>query len=167
MGNVARIWRIGVLSDSHGDQRGIQRAMAALQQGGALDMLCFLGDCIQDLPVIEGLLPQENTPVVHAVRGNNDLYAREPDACIAHIGGKKLLLVHGHRQRVKLHRLALVLQAEEAGADIALYGHTHMTDCCYERGILLLNPGAAGGARPTCALLTLQGGEVHPEILRL
>ena len=166
MNEAARVWRIGVLSDSHEDRRGIQRAMDALQQGGVLDALCFLGDCIRDLPAIEACLQPGHETAVYAVCGNNDFYAQKPDAYTLCIGGKKLLLVHGHRQRVKLHRLGLVLQAEEAGADIALYGHTHVPDCCYEHGILLLNPGAARGARPTCALLTLQGGEVHPEILR-
>ena len=155
--------RIGVLSDTHRDEGAIRRAMERLQADGPLDALCFLGDCASDLDAIEACLSPAKKTEIYAVRGNNDVFSSLPDELTVSLGGKKLLLVHGHRQRVKMHRLGLLLHAQERGADIALFGHTHRPECGYERGILLLNPGAACGAHPTCAVLAIQDGTVIPK----
>ncbi len=164
-----RAWRIGVLSDTHGDKKAIALAMAELQREGPLDALCFLGDCVDDLRQIEKriLLQEEATTRICIVRGNNDFLSDFPDAYMLHMGGLRLLCVHGHLQRVKSQRLALVLCAQEAEADIVLFGHTHRPECGYEQGILLLNPGAASGSAPTCALLTLREGGVEPRMISL
>lgn len=163
--NAARsraIFRVGILSDTHHDVSAIRRAMERLQAAGPLDTLCFLGDCSSDLPLIESfLLPSQKT-AVHAVRGNNDLLSSLPDEVILRLGGKKVLLVHGHLQRVKMHRVGLLCRGEEAGADIVLFGHTHQQECAYERGLLFLNPGAASGLRPTCASLEIDGERIIP-----
>jgi len=155
--------RVGVLSDTHRDDAAIRRAMRKLLAGGRLDALCFLGDCASDLDVIKACLPPAHQTPVYAVRGNNDVFAGLPDELTVSLGGKKLLLVHGHRQRVKMHRLSLLLHAEQREADVALFGHTHRPECGYERGILLLNPGAAYGAHATCAELIIRDGVVTPK----
>ncbi len=154
--------RIGVLSDTHHDEGGIRRAMLRLQAEGTLDALCFLGDCATDLPAIERCLGRGSTTAVYAVRGNNDFLSALPDERVITLGGKKLLLVHGHLQRVKMHWLSLVFRAQEAEVDIALFGHTHSPHCGYEQGVLLLNPGAASGACPSCALLIIENGTIKP-----
>jgi len=154
--------RIGVLSDTHHDESAVRRLMERLLADGPLSALCFLGDCATDLLAIADCLPASDNTALHAVRGNNDILSALPDERIVCLGGKKLLLVHGHLQRVKMHRLGLLLHAEESGADVVLFGHTHRQECAYERGILLLNPGAACGAHPSCAAITLRGGAVIP-----
>ncbi|MCL2545058.1 MAG: metallophosphoesterase [Clostridia bacterium] len=160
---MSRAVRIGVLSDTHRDDAAIRRVMARLQAAGPLDALCFLGDCAADLDAIEACLSSAKKTAVYAVRGNNDVFSAQPDELTVSLGGKKLLLVHGHRQRVKFHRLGLALHAQERGADIALFGHTHRPECGYERGILLLNPGAACGAHPAWAELVIRDGAVAPK----
>ena len=160
--------RVGVLSDTHGDEPSILRALARIRQTGGADMLCFLGDCVGDLLIIRAALTSwERPPVLHAVRGNNDVLARYPDEMLVQAGGKALLLVHGHLQRVRTHRLQLVLHAQERGADVALFGHTHQSECGFEQGVLLLNPGACSGRQPSYALLTIAAEELLPEINRL
>ena len=160
---MRKTMRVGVLSDTHRDDAAIRQVMKRLQAAGPLDALCFLGDNAADVGTIEAcLLPGNKTPV-YAVRGNNDVFCVHPDELTVSLGGNKLLLTHGHRQRVKLHRLGLLLHAEELGADVALFGHTHRPACGYERGILLLNPGAACGAHPAWAELIIQDGAVVPK----
>jgi len=158
---MSRAIRIGILSDTHRDDTAIRQVIARLQSKEPLDALCFLGDCAADVDTIEGCLIQK-TPV-YAVRGNNDVFSAQPEKLTVSLGGKKLLLTHGHRQRVKMHRLSLLLHAQEQGADIALFGHTHRPECGYERGILLLNPGAACGSHPAWAELMIQDGDVIPK----
>lgn len=159
--------RVGVLSDTHRDEVILGLAMERLQADGPLDALCFLGDSTADLvTVAECLYPYKKTPI-YAVRGNNDFFSDLPDERTVSLGGKRVLLVHGHLQRVKMHHIGLLMCAQEAEADVALFGHTHRPECGYERGILLINPGAASGKHPTCASILLQDGAIHPEIHEL
>lgn len=155
--------RIGVLSDTHHDEAAMRLAMGRLQAGGSLDALCFLGDCVSDLDVIRACLPPAQKTAIYAVRGNNDGFSNLPDELTVSLGGKRVLLVHGHRQRVKMHRLSLLLHAEQQEVNIALFGHTHRTECGYERGILLLNPGAVCGVHATCAELEIRDDVVTPK----
>jgi len=155
--------RVGVLSDTHRDETAIRLAMERLQAEGPLEALCFLGDCAADLDAIRACLPPAQKTAVYAVRGNNDVFSDLPDELTVSVGGKRLLLVHGHRQRVKTHRMILLLHAEQQGAEIALFGHTHRPECGYMRGILLLNPGAAYGAHAAFAELVIRDGAVTPK----
>lgn len=52
-----------------------------------------------------------------------------------------LFLTHGHRYHVPRTDL-LSYKAEETGADIVIFGHTHCPLREEENGILFLNPGA-------------------------
>ena len=55
-----------------------------------------------------------------------------------------LYMTHGHREHVKQGAGGLVAEARRYGAQIALYGHTHVIDCRQEEdGLWVLNPGAA------------------------
>ncbi len=130
------MYRLGIVSDSHGIKSHIELAAAAL---GHCDAITHLGDTVSDAEQLKVLL---SAPVL-SVRGNCDsLYAKAPEELTVTISGTKLLMVHGHRQRVKDGLTALWLRAEEAGCQIALYGHTHRP--CVERagGVMLVNPGA-------------------------
>ncbi len=169
MAKVEPLCRIGVLSDTHRNAVTTRLAIQQMHAEGPLDVLCFLGDCTADLPGIEQALAAIHSPAkLHAVRGNNDVFTSDlPDEEVLHICGKKLLLAHGHLLRVKIHRIALLVRAQEAGVDAVLFGHTHQSECAYIKGILLLNPGAASGARPTCAVLTIREGAFAPQILSL
>jgi putative phosphoesterase len=157
--------RIGVVSDSHGHVPALRYALAALMRGGPLDALCFLGDGAGDLRALGSAdgLPR----AVYAVRGNNDLFADLPDQLTLTLGGQRFLLTHGHRERVKLHRLQLLLRAQEEEAQVVLFGHTHRAECGYEQGVLLLNPGAVCGARGACALVTVEQGRIRPQMVAL
>lgn len=151
--------RVGVFSDSHGDHEALDEL---LERMGALDAVCFLGDVARDAEHLrERLAAMPNQPVLYAVRGNNDYYS----TCtlswdlLIELGGVRMYMTHGHRL-VSLMNLAY--KAQECGAQVALFGHTHQALCETVQGVLLLNPGSAGnfcrGGRARASVLEINRG---------
>ncbi|HIR53153.1 MAG TPA: metallophosphoesterase [Candidatus Onthovicinus excrementipullorum] len=128
--------RILVLSDSHGFESGLFRAIA--QQPSARDVL-FLGDGLRDIEYVRSHFPELSFT---CVRGNNDFSATEPAERLVELGGKRIFLAHGHTYGVKGTDYHLLSAAKSNGADIAVYGHTHTPVTRYEEGIYLMNPGS-------------------------
>ena len=67
--------------------------------------------------------------------------------------------IFNHLFGVKRELTALADAARERGAQLALFGHTHVQ--CLETigGVTLLNPGAAGRfGRSGCGVVTISGG---------
>ena len=78
----------------------------------------------------------------------------------------KAFLTHGHRYSVDWRLDSLVYAAQEAGAHLALFGHTHEALNTDWGGVQLINPGTAGkGRNLTMAWLTIyDNGGVAAEI---
>ena len=151
--------RVGVFSDSHGDHEALDEL---LERMGALDAVCFLGDVARDAEHLrERLAAMPNQPVLYAVRGNNDYYSTctLPWDLLIELGGVRISMTHGHRL-VSLMNLAY--KAQECGAQVALFGHTHQALCETVQGVLLLNPGSAGnfcrGGRARASVLEINRG---------
>lgn len=133
---------IGVVSDSHGDTQSLR---ALVEKMGRLDALCFLGDVSDDARYLEDWLALRSERIAfYAVRGNNDFYSHDPEEIVLTLEGRRILMVHGHRQGVKQGLLRLSLYAQQKGADVVLFGHTHMAHTERDGDLLMLNPGAAG-----------------------
>ena len=150
---------VGVFSDSHGDHEALDEL---LERMGALDAVCFLGDVARDAEHLrERLAAMPNQPVLYAVRGNNDYYSTctLPWDLLIELGGVRIYMTHGHRL-VSLMNLAY--KAQECGAQVALFGHTHQALCETVQGVLLLNPGSAGnfcrGGRARASVLEINRG---------
>ena len=123
---------IVAFSDSH----GFPLPSKLLDVANESDYVLFLGDGLSglgDLLLHKGF---------HAVRGNCDAFSGFPDEELVEVEDVKILLTHGHSYRVKHDKLPLLLRAQELGANIALYGHTHFAEEEELNGILLMNPGA-------------------------
>ncbi|MBR5224913.1 MAG: metallophosphoesterase [Clostridia bacterium] len=153
-----RTFRVGVFSDSHGDQKALYDLMEKM---GYLDAVCFLGDVSKDAMFLSDLcsgMPQQ--PAFYGVRGNNDLASMLPDSMIADLGGVRAYLTHGH---LCAGPLALAYRALENECSVALFGHTHIPFYSYEQGVLLLNPGSAGnycrGGAARASVLEITGGK--------
>ena len=151
--------RVGVFSDSHGDHEALDEL---LERMGALDAVCFLGDVARDAEHLrERLAAMPNQPVLYAVRGNNDYYSTctLPWDLLIELGGVRIYMTHGHRL-VSLMNLAY--KAQECGAQVALFGHTHQALCETVQGVLLLNPGSEGnfcrGGRARASVLEINRG---------
>ena len=155
-----RPFRVGVLSDSHGDEKALYDLIDKM---GYLDAVCFLGDVSRDAMFLSDLcaaMPQK--PPFYGVRGNNDLASILPDSLIADLGGVRAYLTHGH---LCPGPLALAYRALENECRIALFGHTHIPFYSYEQGVLLLNPGSAGnycrGGRARASVLEITGEKMR------
>lgn len=128
--------RILVLSDIHGDTAS---AMNALVDQPTATTILFLGDGIGAIEKLEQAFPNKT---FYCVAGNCDFASIEPTTRILELGGKRILMTHGHEYRVKFGIENAVHTAKRNQCDILLYGHTHRPETHYDDGLYVLNPGS-------------------------
>ena len=126
---------IAVISDSHGNKDSINKIKKKISNA---DVLLFLGDGENDLAEITN----DFTGEVFAVRGNCDITGKYPEEQILEIQGKKIFICHGHRYNVKYGYNSIYYRGKEIGADIVLFGHSHIPIIEEYDGIVLMNPGS-------------------------
>lgn len=159
-----------IISDTHGRCTNLERLLKKFEK---LDLLLHLGDVEDDESYISSMVYNRFHCDVRFVRGNMDTFSREPIQAIVTFGGHRIYMTHGHRQGVGYTYDTLIREAKEAGAEIALFGHTHLPHLSYEDGIMLLNPGSLSkprqdGHRPAYALLDIdQNGNVVPTLCQM
>ena len=129
--------RLGVVSDSHQSRIWTERFLAVANREG-YDAVYFLGDGEGEARWLKRRL---DMPLWN-VAGNCDVYSQQARMAVAGYEGHTILAVHGHLQDVKYGYDRLCDYAEENGADIALFGHTHRAFTGYAGGVMLINPGA-------------------------
>ena len=56
--------------------------------------------------------------------------------------GKKIFMCHGHRYGVKYGYNSIFYRGKEVGADIVLFGHSHLPIIDEHDGLILMNPGS-------------------------
>jgi putative phosphoesterase len=138
-----------VISDSHGDVISLTAILEWTRNTGfcVLDVAVFLGDGFEDLATAS--LRSGFTLPWHTVRGNCDYDFTIPDNMALEIPGKgrTLFLSHGHCYRVREDVKTIAAAARNAGAEAALFGHTHIPYCATVEGIFLLNPGSISRPR--------------------
>ena len=128
--------RILVVSDSHGDSFTLGRIIR--NQPNA-EVVVFLGDGESD--VLRCGIHLIDKYVIK-VKGNCDFYS-ELDANVTQvIEGKKFFITHGYLENVKFGIDNLIYKGQEPGADIILYGHTHVPVSKYIDGVYVFNPGS-------------------------
>ena len=76
------------------------------------------------------------------VRGNNDFFSELPREEEFFIGGHHVFITHGHGYYVSMGEERLKLEARGRGADIVMYGHTHVPALTVESDLVTLNPGS-------------------------
>ena len=132
-----------VVSDTHGITGEVIRVL----QRYALDALFFLGEYCADAETISAAL-KPGLPVF-AVAGNGDAFRQcfEPTWKTVKLGGKTFYLTHGHQLRVKQMLEPLIEAGAKAGADVILYGHTHIPRIERAAGAWIMNPGSAAFPR--------------------
>ena len=115
-----------ILSDTH---RSLGFAYDAIEKEHP-DAVVHLGAC------------QE--PDFYYVPGNCDYAPAVPQSLTLELDGVRIFVTHGHLYGVKRDLTALAGAAKDAGARLALFGHTHIQHLEERGGITLLNPGTAG-----------------------
>jgi putative phosphoesterase len=139
-----------VISDTHGSAN---RAFAAHSRCEPVDAIVHLGDGCGDAELLGEVL---DAPVM-AVAGNCDVGVAVPRERVWECAGKRILLTHGDLYQVKSGLEKLSLRAVAVGADIALYGHTHVARHELQSGVHLVNPGALANysTRHSYAVVTI------------
>ena len=155
-----------ILSDIHGETTTLCWLLEEIwKQVGPIDAYICLGDGVRDFDNVEAFIRnRDEHATMYAVRGNCDITAAHLDRLVIHLGGLKIYMTHGHIHRVKSGLDYLLSAAREAGADIALYGHTHRANVEYTTP-WMINPGAA--ENDCCALLEIENGKPHVKLINL
>lgn len=154
--------RIGVVSDSHQDERSLK---AAAQKAGHVDLWIHLGDYVRDSQALN----ECGAPVI-LIKGNCDFASEEELEKILPYENMRIFACHGHTRNVKTGTDALEMRAREAGCNIALYGHTHLPELTNKGDLIILNPGSTSKPRsgvPTFAIISDAGGKPNAEIIKL
>ena len=157
--------KILVFSDSHQNPKNMLAGLS--EHRGTVDLVIHLGDGLGDLNLARDLL---NGVAVATVLGNGEEYFHKrlwgdvPDEFTISPDGVKIFCCHGHKYRVKLGLGDAVARAEEKGADLLLYGHTHNPYDGWEtapggKAIHVFNPGSIGMAYPeSYGIIEISGG---------
>lgn len=152
--------RILVVSDTHGRNENLYEL---LNKEKNIDYFVHCGDGEGVEDFIEGFTKAQTV----MVRGNCDYCSPLPIEDSFTVCGRKILVTHGHFYAVKSGFDKLISKAQETGADVVLYGHSHIPDYSYHCGVHLLNPGSLSeprqvGRRHTYAIIEIdKDGKIH------
>lgn len=135
--------RVVAVSDSHGCVAYLRDTIAQALTHGAIDVLVFLGDGLDDLDAVKPMLSANGAQTrLIAVCGNNDWRRAADREARFTVEDARFFACHGHEWNVKYGMERLCFAAREREAQVALFGHTHMSMLEYEYGIWFINPGA-------------------------
>lgn len=122
-----------VVSDNHGD-RDVLVDLAETYRG-KVDRMFHCGD--SELEPTDSLWQD-----FKVVKGNCDYDPAFPEKIVEKTEMDTIFMTHGHLANVRYDLTTLSLQASQASANIALFGHTHEIGCEVRANILYLNPGS-------------------------
>ena len=166
--------KILIFSDVHGREDRV-RSLLALHKSA--DAVLFLGDGFRDLPDSIAYGKWQFA----AVRGNCDLLWGNsanlslPNEQILRFGAYTVMMTHGHAYGVKGGIEQAALSAAEKGADLLLYGHTHVSEERYlpegtvvgeatlTKPLWIMNPGSLGAPRngqPSYGLIQIKNSQL-------
>lgn len=130
--------RVLVVSDSHGRNDYVVRAVEQAERSGYIDVLIHLGDVEDDVEELRSLIDGET----YIVAGNNDGALLLPPHLTIELCGKRIFLTHGHRYMVNYNLDRLGMFGVMNQMDIVMFGHTHYPYLDRGDDITLLNPGS-------------------------
>lgn len=141
--------KAAVFSDTHTNTARMAEAVRESRP----DLVIHLGDHDRDTAVLRDEFPE--IPL-YSVCGNCDFAPGAPEKAVVQLGPVKAFLTHGHLYSVNYTLDYLVYAAQEVGAKLALFGHTHEAVNAEIGGVQVLNPGTAGkGRKLTWATVTV------------
>lgn len=143
--------KILVFSDSHHSLGGMCEAIDT----HAPDHVIHLGDLLRDAENLSYAYP---TLPICAVPGNCDGWTDKPLKKQIALGGKQILLSHGHLWGVKRGYDSAIADARASQSDILLFGHTHVAYCeKLDDGLWVMNPGSS---RRSFGIIEIENGQV-------
>jgi putative phosphoesterase len=143
--------KILVLSDSHGNVRGMMEAVERF--GSNADIIVHCGDGTRG--EAEHLKLNCTDKTVVCVRGNCDFVTALKDIEYLDVCGKRIMITHGHIFGVKYGLEKLCYKAREENADLVFFGHTHIPTDETAHGVRMINPGSCSHYSPICATVEI------------
>lgn len=126
--------KVGVVGDIHGSYESLKEAVREM---GIIDHLIFTGDGIREI----NRLQDETGLFVRGVRGNCDFLSGFPNDDLFHLDNYKVFLTHGHIYDVKSGLTRLAKIGDARGAQLVIFGHTHIPESTTWNNVMLFNPG--------------------------
>ena len=156
--------RIVAVSDTHGSTYRLQEV---LTQQPKADLFIHLGDGAGDVDRVSAVNPPR--PFLR-VSGNCDFGAEFPAQGETVAEGRRIFYTHGHLYFVKSGMSRLIDEAVGRGADILLFGHTHVPVAEYVNGLYIMNPGSLGHpdrGNPTYGVIDITPAGIVPHIVEV
>lgn len=169
---------VPVISDSHGYGRRLQKILDKISAiGERADEIIFLGDGAREV-----IMNAPDGARLYAVLGNcdhpydsaYDIFDSEgntvPLERLEMIGGKRVLIMHGHKYGVKVELSRAIERAAALEADVLMYGHTHVpyykmlpagseiAGLPLKKALHVFNPGALMNG--CFGVMTVRNGEI-------
>lgn len=154
---------LAVVSDTHMNKTNIKKVLKGITKA---DVLIHLGDNVEDALYMSRHFKGRTIYVA----GNCDYGVKVADDLVEELGGIKVFITHGHKYGVKSGVEILKNKAFLEGAQIAFYGHTHISSIKYEDEIWLINPGSASLGRDgaeSYLLISVENTGITPELIIL
>ncbi|MBQ8928135.1 MAG: metallophosphoesterase [Oscillospiraceae bacterium] len=151
--------QIIVMSDTHGAAPAAERVLRMHEDA---DLIVHLGDGEREMSRFLDTMPWLEDKLQY-LKGNCDtgqlIYRTHRTFTQSLPYGHRLFAAHGDAFQVKFGTARIVYEARKAGADIVLYGHTHVRESRFEDGMYIVNPGSLGwprdGQAPGYALIDI------------
>ena len=161
--------KILVFSDTHGDVEAMREILS--RNRADTDLVIHLGDHLKDLQAL-----MLDFPLIASlgVLGNCDFASMHPGFRFEGTftaEKRRIFYTHGHKYSVKSGLEYIVSNAKFNGADIVLYGHTHVSLIKEVNGVIVINPGSLAlprdDKRPSYAILVIKEDKLDCKIMEV
>lgn len=129
-----------IVSDNHRDINSMEELVHLYEDEIDLWLHCGDSEFLKDHAIWD---------YFKTVKGNMDIEHSLKNYQLENFGDEKLLIIHGHQQRVGFGLEELNQLAKKLKADIAFYGHTHIAKVDKLDGRYFINPGSITQPRGT------------------
>ncbi|WNF35963.1 metallophosphoesterase [Bacillaceae bacterium IKA-2] len=126
--------KVLIISDSHGLDKELFKVLDRHKH--EVDAIIHCGD--SELPK-KAFSEYEKLLIVEGNCDDDDAYEREIYYDLKPI---KVFITHGHLYNVKFSAVNLSYRAEELGANLVCFGHTHIATAFQENNVVYINPGS-------------------------
>ncbi|MDX8046598.1 metallophosphoesterase [Gracilibacillus sp. S3-1-1] len=125
--------KILIISDSHGWTKEVTEIKARHKQD--VDAMIHCGDS-------ELSADSDELAGFHVVQGNMDMDYQLPEEVDFRVGQLHFFVTHGHLYQIKSTLMPVSYRAEEVGANIICFGHSHIAGAEKVKNQLIINPGS-------------------------
>ncbi|WP_026771097.1 MULTISPECIES: metallophosphoesterase family protein [Sediminibacillus] len=125
--------KVLIMSDSHGWTEEVAKIRDRHREEVDQFIHCGDSELDADAPELEHFMK---------VAGNCDMDSRMPDEIHFSVEDLHFYVTHGHLHQVKSTLMPLSYRAEEVGAQVVCFGHTHMAGTERVGNQLFINPGS-------------------------